>query len=186
MMENLIVQKVIAGKVSEFLYFIETYKDMAFTIAFRITNSREDAEEIVQDSFLKAYKSLDTFRMESKFSTWYYKIVVNIALSVVRARRNVISGIETFHDIEIREVESVYQKLEQSDQKKYIHMALDRLGDEDRLLLTLYYLNENTIDEVATITGLKRENVKMKIHRARNKMYGKLAKVIDLKTNKLL
>jgi RNA polymerase sigma factor (sigma-70 family) len=185
-MENLIVQKVIAGKVSEFLYFIDTYKDMAFTIAYRITNNREDAEEIVQDSFLKAYKSLDKFKMESKFSTWYYKIVVNSSLSAVRARKNFISGTEIFHDTEIGEVDLAYQKLEQSDQKRYINMALDRLGDEDRLLLTLYYLNENTIDEVATITGLKKENIKMKIHRARNKMYRELAKIIDLKTNKLL
>lgn len=86
-MDSLYLQKIIAGDISKFSYFIEKYKDMAFSIAFRIINNREDAEEIVQDSFLKAFKSLKKFRQDSKFSTWFYRIVVNHSLSKLKREK---------------------------------------------------------------------------------------------------
>src|SRR5665647_2348730 len=86
-MENLYLQKVLEGDISKFSYFIEKYKDMAFSIAFRIINNKEDAEEIVQDSFLRAFKSLKKFRFDSKFSTWFYRIVVNNSLSKLKREK---------------------------------------------------------------------------------------------------
>ncbi len=172
-MENLYLQKVLEGDVSKFSYFIEKYKDMAFSIAFRIINNREDAEEIVQDSFLKAFKSLNKFRFDSKFSTWFYRIVVNNSLSKLKREkkdtRNI--DIDKVSDSIIENVESVYRGLIQADQQKFINYALGELCVEDRLLLTLYYLNENSIEEIAEITKISQETLKMKIHRARKKMY---------------
>nr|NQU90044.1 sigma-70 family RNA polymerase sigma factor [Bacteroidota bacterium] len=126
-MENSYLKKVIDGDTSKFSYFIENYKHMAFSIAFRVVNNREDAEEIVQDSFLKAFKSLKKFRQDSKFSTWFYKIVVNCSLSKIKKHKAGVCSIELIDDnnVGIENVESVYKSLTMDDQKKYINIALD-------------------------------------------------------------
>jgi RNA polymerase sigma-70 factor (ECF subfamily) len=187
-MDDLYLKLVLEGNVSKFSYFIEKYKGMAFSIAFRIVDNREDAEEIVQDAFLKAFRSLEKFRRDSKFSTWLYRIVVNSSLSRARSKRPESSSIDAddIADVVVESVESAYRSLDLSDQKKFIQDALKELSVEDRLLLTLYYLNENSIDEVTEITGIVQENVKMKLHRARNKMYKTLNKNLKLEIQSLL
>jgi RNA polymerase sigma factor (sigma-70 family) len=177
-MDDLYLKLVLEGNASKFSYFVDKYKDMAFSIAVRIVDNREDAEEIVQDAFLKAFKSLDKFRKDSKFSTWLYRIVVNTSLSRRRSKKPEPSSIDVDNvaDVVIENVESAYRGLDLTEQKQFIHHAMEELNTEDRLLLTLYYLNENSIDEVTEITGIVQDNVKMKLHRARNKMYSILHK----------
>ena len=172
-MDDLYLKLVLEGNASKYSYFVEKYKGMAFSIAFRIVNNKEDAEEIVQDAFLKAFRSLDKFRKDSKFSTWFYRIVVNSSLSRTRSKRPELSSIDEddIANVVIESVESAYRGLDLSDQKKFIQNALEELSVEDRLLLTLYYLTENSIDEITDITSITQYNVKMKLHRARNKMY---------------
>ena len=178
-MDDLYLKLVLEGNTSKFSYFVEKYKNMAFSIAFRIINNREDAEEIVQDSFLRAFKSLDKFRKDSKFSTWFYRIVVNCSLSRTRNKKleSISTDTDDLADDAIESVETTYRSLALTEQKKFIDNALNELNIEDRLLLTLYYLNENSMDEIEEITGISAENIKMKLHRARNKMY----KVLDKK-----
>jgi RNA polymerase sigma-70 factor, ECF subfamily len=178
-MDDQYLQLVLDGDAAKFAWFVDRYKGMAFSIAYRIVNNREDAEEIVQDAFLKAFRSLGKFRRGSKFSTWFYRIVVNTSLSKVR---NVTMRPDSLDENEIgsalvENVESTYLGLELSEQKAMINEALQELCAEDRLLLTLYYLNENSIEEITEITGIIRENVKMKLHRARNRLY----KVMNVK-----
>ena len=172
-MDSLYINKVLSGEHSAFSYFVDNYKDMAYSIAFRILENKEDAEEIVQDSFLKAYKSLKKFRQDSKFSTWFYKIVVNNALTKAKRRKLILrsNDFSEIENIEIEKIETIYSALSQDDRQKYINFALDKLNIEDRLFLTLYYLNENSIEEIVEITNIKRGNLKMKIHRARQKMF---------------
>jgi len=187
-MDNLYIQKVLNGDYAGFSYFIDQYKDMAYSIAFRIVNNSEDAEEIVQDSFVKAFKSLKKFRQDSKFSTWFYRIVVNGSLSKV-GRRKINLGyinLDNVSDVAIEEIELAYNHLAHSDQQKYIHIALNRLDIEDRLILTLYYLNNNSLEEIAEITEIKIENLKMKLFRARQKMYIILEKELNSETKNLL
>ena len=172
-MEYFYIEQIKAGDTFRFTYFVDTYKDMAFSIAFRILNNTENAEEVVQDAFLKTYRSLHKFRQDAKFSTWLYKIVVNTALT--KAKRNKAWANETaltdIGEIATGQVEEAYRNLARWDRQKIINQALDQLNIEDRLLLTLYYLNENSIEEITEITGVPRENIKMKLHRARKKMY---------------
>jgi len=187
-MDDLYLRLVLEGNVSKFSYFVDKYKGMAFSIAFRIVDNREDAEEIVQDAFLKAFRSLEKFRKDSKFSTWFYRIVVNSSLSRARSKKPELSSIDEgdIADVFVESVESAYRSLELSDQKKFVHLALEELSIEDRLLLTLHYLNENSIDEITEITGIIQENVKMKLYRARNKMYRILNKNLQLEIQSLL
>jgi len=187
-MDNLYIQKVLNGDYTGFSYFVDKYKDMAYSIAFRIVSNSEDAEEIVQDSFVKAFKSLDKFRQDSKFSTWFYRIVVNNSLSRVKRRKTGPGNVdlEKVAEVSTEEIESVYTGLNLSDLQKYLNLALDELNIEDRLILTLYYLNENTVEEIAEITELKKENLKMKIHRARQKMYIEMEKILKSEIQNLL
>ncbi len=187
-MDDLYLQLVLDGETSKYSYFIGKYKGMAFSIAYRIVNNREDAEEVVQDAFLKAFRSLAKFRKGSKFSTWFYRIVVNTSLTKVRST---IPKPESLDDAGMSgdppaEIESAYRSLELSEQKTLVNEALDELSMEDRLLLTLYYLNENSIDEITEITGIAGDNVKMKLHRARNRLHTVLNRKLKTEISSVL
>jgi RNA polymerase sigma factor (sigma-70 family) len=172
-MELFYLKQIIRGEVSHFSYFIEKYKNTAYSLAFRIINNQQDAEEAVQDSFLKAFRSIHKFRNDAKFSTWFYKIVVNTSLSKTRSKKFSENNMDVneIPDIYIENIESVYKNLTTGEQKKFINAALQELATQDSILLTLYYLNECSIEEITDITGINKENVKMKLHRARKKMY---------------
>ncbi|MES2372948.1 MAG: sigma-70 family RNA polymerase sigma factor [Bacteroidota bacterium] len=184
-MELTYIRQIIAGDTERFGYFVDTYKHMAFTIAFRVVNNHEDAEEVVQDAFVKAYISLHNFRQDSKFSTWLYKIVVNTALSKTRRKKLSMSDNETtvIEEIAIEGIENAYTKLAHEEQKKIINAALDEMNMEDSLLLTLFHLQELSLDEITEITGTPKENIKVKLYRARKKMFTILEKHLgtDLK-----
>ncbi len=187
-MELFYIQQIITGDTSKFSYFIDTYKDMAYSIAVRIVNNTEDAEEIVQDAFLKAYNSLSGFRGDSRFSTWFYKIVVNKSLSKARRKLAPFKQLDSGNlpDHLVDNMEEAYGKLTQEERIKYINEGLNKLKMEDALVLTLYYLQENTIAEIAEITSISADNVKMQLHRARKKMYQSISEILKLETKSLL
>ena len=174
-MDDMYLTRVLAGDASKYSYFVEKYKDMAFSIAYRIVGSREDAEEIVQDAFLNAYRALRTFRRDAKFSTWFYRIVVNRALSKVKRKRAAIASIEEeISESSAADVDAAFESLAQAERRAFISAGLDRLSVDDRLILTVYYLSENSIEEIVEITGVSAGNVKMKLHRARKRLYAAL------------
>jgi len=150
---------------------------MAYTIAIKIVKNNEDAEEIAQDSFLKAYNKLDTFQGKSKFSTWLYTIVYRNAISKVRKKKIITSDIDDYvinnyqSDHDFPQIEALKNK----EQKIYVKKIIDKLPEKDALLITLFYLNESKIDEIEKITGLTQTNIKVKLFRARKKLYNELS-----------
>jgi RNA polymerase sigma factor (sigma-70 family) len=179
-LESRRIQQVIDGDAASFSYLVTQYKDLAFAIAIRILQNEQDAEEAVQDAFVQAFRKIKSFRGESRFSTWLYRIVVNHSLTRARKRKRVVP----YADLELAEgqfeaIETSYSRLTSQEQTKYINLALERLAPEDRTLLTLYYLEEQPIGEIAEITGISKENTKMRLHRARGKMYGVLSKIME-------
>lgn len=173
MNENQRVQHVLSGNTSAFAHFVETYQDMALTIAHRICGNVQDAEDIVQESFVKAYRNLHSFRSDSKFSTWLYRIVYNTAVSHTRARMWV-SDRETDLENAAHFAENDLQiRIEDSERKEMVADILQQMPTGDALLLTLYYIDDNPVKEIAKITGLNEPNVKVKLHRAR-KMFKEL------------
>jgi RNA polymerase sigma factor (sigma-70 family) len=184
--ESVYIRQVIEGDIGRFCWFVETYKDMAFSIACRILGNDQDAEEVIQDAFLHAFRSIRSFKGNSKFSTWLYRIVVNGSLNRLKKRKleSSYENIELAQEY-VEDVESCYRQLTEQDQTKFINLALERLRAEDRLILTLYYLNEQSLSEVGEITGIAKENVKMKLHRARARMYGVLSKLLNMDINHL-
>ena len=141
--ESVYIRQIIDGDVARFSWFVETYKDMAFSIACRILGNDQDAEEVVQDAFLQAFRSIRSFKGQSTFSTWLYRIVVNGSLNRLKKKKLERS----YEDVElaqesIADVESCYRQLTMQDQAKFINQALERLRAEDRLILTLQALAE--------------------------------------------
>ena len=182
--ETRYIQQIVDGQPARFAYFVTEYKDLAFSIAIRILENQQDAEEAVQDAFVQAFRRIKDFRGESKFSSWLYRIVMNHSLTRVKKRKRTIlyEEIELAED-RIEEVESSYNGLTKQDQTKYINQALQRMAPEDRIILTLYYLEEQPLSEIAVITGISKDNIKMKLHRARRKMYGILNKLLNIELN---
>jgi len=166
------VNKVLKGDTSAFGYFVDTYQDMAITIAYRVCNNMQDAEDIVQNAFVKAFHNLHTFRQDSKFSTWFYRIVYNTAIS--ETRTSVFST--EFVDYKVGEIESSFSDMdtmgliEEQERAQVISQALEKLPKDENLLLTLFYLEENSVKDIFLITGLSESNIKVKLHRARNRL----------------
>lgn len=178
--DNCYIDKVINGNLSAYSILVDKYKNMAVTLAFKIVRNREDAEEIAQDAFLNAFKSLREFKRNSSFSTWLYRIVYNIAVSRIRKSQIDTISIEDrhFEDYNIENINAALNNLKQEDEKKYIKQALSELTESEELIVTLFYLNESTVKEISDITGLTISNIKIILMRTRKKLLGKLEKIL--------
>ena len=180
-----LIQKIKEGDEPSYTILIERHQNYAFTIALRILQNREDAEEIAHDAFIKAFKSIDKFKGESKFTTWFYRIVVNLAISKRRKKQIPIDDIDeanvshysTFNDL---------GGMNGIDRRFFINKALELLNDEERILLTLYYFKELNMDEIEEVTGIDKGNLKVKIFRARKKMAQKLTGILKSEVHSLL
>ena len=175
----LYIEQVLAGKSSAFSCIVDRHKDKAFNLAFRICGNREEAEEIAQDSFLKAYRSLKGFKMKSSFATWLYRIVYNTAISHVRIKKKGILSLEDFPADATDFIGS--NPSEEEAEKQYrnslVSFALQKINDEERGLISLYYYEEMSTEEISDVTGISKTNIKVKLFRARQKMMEILEKV---------
>ena len=167
------VQSVLAGNTASFAILVERHKELAFNIALKIVRHREDAEEIAQDAFMKAYQSLRSFKGNSKFSTWLYRIVYNAAISHTRKRQHEFTQIDerVMSDTTEDEIIEDLDKVDSDSQAQMVNAAILRLPPDESALVTLFYMEENSIDDISHITGLSVSNVKVKLHRIRKKLY---------------
>ncbi|WP_420385045.1 RNA polymerase sigma factor [Roseivirga sp.] len=186
---ELIIAKVKQGDMVAFNALIDEYKGMAFTLALKMMKNREDAEEVAQDAFVKAYKYINQFEGKSKFSTWLYTIVYNTALTRLKKKKLDMQDIEG-HVIEdssaYAESGSEWRKLQKDERSSYIQQALELLVSEDQIVITLFYLNENSLAEICEITGWELSNVKVRLHRARKRLLAALEKLLDTEVKSLL
>lgn len=175
------LEKAIRGERAGLEYLVDAYQGMAYAVAIRIVHNSEDAEEVVQDSFLKAFQYLDRFKRASKFSTWLYRIVYNTALAKIGTRQlpTTTLGEETEQGVYGEEVDGVWHSLIETDRKKYVEMALDRLSEEDRVIMTLYYMAEKSIGEITEILNMKSSAVKMRLLRGRKQLETLLRQLLN-------
>jgi RNA polymerase sigma-70 factor (ECF subfamily) len=173
------IEQILAGNSNAFSFIVDRHKNKAFNLAFRICGNREEAEEIAQDSFLKAYRSLTSFKMKSSFATWFYRIVYNTSISNVRLKKKGILSLEDFPadatdfiggNTSEDEAESEYRN-------SLINFALQKISEEERGLVSLFYYEEMSTDEISDVTGISKSNIKVKLFRARQKMLETIEKV---------
>ncbi len=174
------IQCVKAGDYSAFSHIVSAYQKMVFNVILRIVNHREDAEDITQEVFVKVFKSLDNFKEESEFSTWLYRIAYNTTLSELRKKKMVVSSFDdNFSKLEDEEVLDEIDNISTEERIQYLEQAIKMLNSEDALIITMFYMNEQSIEQISIITGLTIANIKVKLHRIRKKLAIDINKLIE-------
>ncbi len=162
-----LIGRILDGDTTGYALLVDRYKDLAFTIAYRILGKREDAEEVVQDAFVKAFRNLSSFRQKAKFSTWLYRIIYNTAISRHRQKKLHWQSIE---EIKVPEDAAEFLAEDEVDRHKLLETAMQQMPEEDRILLTLYYVDESSVDDLHSILNISKANVKIKLFRARKRL----------------
>jgi RNA polymerase sigma-70 factor (ECF subfamily) len=173
------IEQVLEGKINAFSYLVDRHKDKAYNLAFRICGNREEAEEIAQDAFIKAYRSLRNFRNKSSFSTWLFRIVYNTSISLVRSRKKGVLAIEEFpaDAVDFLGINRNEEEAVEDYRNSLINFALQKISEDDRGLITLYYYDDLDTEEISKITGISKSGIKVRLFRARKKMADIIAKV---------
>lgn len=168
--ENWYIERVLKGETKYFSYFVDKYKDIVYSISFKVLGNREDAEEMAQESFVKAFKSLNTFKGNAKFSTWLYRITYNNCISEVRKKK--LKYVST-DDVQISDEheEMNFDGIPAENRAKYVKAALEKLPEDEYTLILLYYFEDKSVEEIGEITKMTESNVKVKLFRARKKIY---------------
>jgi RNA polymerase sigma-70 factor (ECF subfamily) len=185
--DQVLIERIRQGDTQSFAPLVEKHKDLVFTIVVRITQNNQDAEEVAQDVFLKAFRKLSSFKGDSKFSTWLYRIAFNEAVSFTRKK-----SLQTVDlNEEITEIEDdnsgVYELmgLDHREQKTLIRNTLEELDEIEGVIITLYYTEDCSVEEISKITGLSASNVKVKLHRTRKKMYKIMDRILKQRVRSL-
>ncbi|MFM9909978.1 MAG: RNA polymerase sigma factor [Chitinophagaceae bacterium] len=172
-----IIGRVLQGELQLYAELVNRYQNFVFTITLRYAHQREDAEEIAQDVFIKAYRNLANFRGDSKFSTWLYTIVNTTCLTFLRKRKLEIHSLDNEKVLEAADtIDSGFRanQIEQKSKFQMLNNAIQLLNADDANLITLFYKAEQSLDEIGKILGIEPNTVKVKLHRARAKLKEKM------------
>ena len=172
-----LIEQTLAGNQSAYADLVKRHQRFVFTLAMRFAKGREDAEEIAQDCFIKAYRSLASFQGQSKFSTWLYSIVYTTAMTFLRKKRVATDSIDdenTFVQVESRESGYDTNNIENKSRSFYLNQAIDQLLPDDATIITLFYKGEQSLEEIAQALGMETNTVKVKLFRARQRLKEKL------------
>ena len=178
------ISQTLNGDVNAFAFLVEKYKHMVFTLAIRIIKNREEAEEISQDVFVKSFQKLSNFKGDSKFSTWLYKIAYNTSLDELRRNKKHVrsENIENINDGDLENVQDALEFLQEEERKKVIKKALLKLDEVQRTILTLFYFEEQSLEEISKVVNLTANNVKVKLYRSRKKLASILEQQLESET----
>ena len=168
--DHIIIRQVLQGNQQAYETLVRRYQDYVFTVILRILKRREVAEEVAQDVFIKAYRTLRSFKGNSKFSTWLYTIAYRSAIDEARKKKYPIDTLDAENSaLQIADTydQSPVVKTQQSSLKNVLEEQIQQLKTEDAAVVTLHYLQEKSVKEVAEITGLSLSNVKVKLYRSR-------------------
>ncbi len=167
------IKRIVEGETELFSVFLDRYGRPLYSLVVQIVGRPEDAEELVQDTFLKAFRGLSGYKGDCRFSTWLYRIAYNVALSFVRKRKHEFLYIEEnmINNVPDEAADAVLGMSDNEERIAELIQAIDRLTPEEKALITLYYYEEKSLEEVAEILGLTLSNAKVRLHRTRKKLY---------------
>ncbi len=170
--DQIYIAKVINGDVNAFAFLVDAYKSMVFSLVFKMTKNREEAEEITQDTFIKAYKNLSKFKGDSKFSTWLYRIAYHASLDAIKKNRNknITSEINEITFNQIKSVDNILLGIERKERAKIMNDCLLKLPEKERSIIWMFYYDELSVKEMMEVTQLSEANIKVKLLRARKKL----------------
>ena len=175
--DNEIISKVLGGDQQAYALLVDRYQRYVFTLTLRFLKTREDAEEVAQDVFIKVYRSLADFRGASKFSTWLYTIVNTTCITFLRKKRLETHSLD--HEKVFEAADSIDSGMranlvEQKSKVAMVNQAIRLLNTDDAEIITLFYKGEQTLDEIATILAIEPNAAKVRLHRARTRLKDKM------------
>ena len=183
--DTYVINSVLNGQTGDYAVLVDRYKDMVFSMVWKIVKSREEAEEVAQDTFLKAYQALPRFKHEARFSTWLFRIAYNTAISRTRKKKITVLAIDE-RMVENYSTDPIRENTHTVDDEQQIELmktTLKTLDKDEQMLISLFYQNEQSVEEISTITGLTESNVKVKLHRIRKKIYARMNSSLTLEPN---
>jgi RNA polymerase sigma-70 factor (ECF subfamily) len=168
-----LIERIRQGDVRRFADLVDRHKDRALTVAVRLLRRREDAEEAVQDAFVRAFRALADFRGDSKFSTWFYRILYNTCMTRIR-RAGEAPGI-SLDDPEAglsmvglaTEADDPLESLDRAETRAIIAEEMSRLPERFRVPVTLFYVNDMSYEEIAEVLDAPVGTVKTNLFRGR-------------------
>lgn len=184
-----LIDQALAGNQSAYADLVKRHQRFVFTLALRFAKNREDAEEITQDCFVKAYRSLALFQRQSKFSTWLYSIVYTTAMSTLRKKRVATSSIDDEENaIQIEDNTASYDtnSAENRSRSYYLNQAIGQLLPDDAAIITLFYQGEQSLEKIAQTLGMEANTVKVKLFRARQRLKEKLERNLKHEVKELI
>jgi RNA polymerase sigma factor (sigma-70 family) len=177
--DNEIISRVLKGEQNAYAELVNRYQAYVFTLVLRMIKSREDAEEVAQDVFIKAYRSLADFRGESKFSTWLYTIANTTSITFLRKKKLDVHSLDNEKVFEVADSKDSGLRANLVEQKSRINMvneAITMLSPDDAEIITLFYKAEQNLEEISNILRLETNTVKVRLHRARTRLKEKMEK----------
>lgn len=170
--DRLLIERIKKKDHTAFRQLIDKYKDDALSLACAILKDQTDAEDVLQDTFIKVYSRIKSFKYQSAFYTWLYRIVVNNCYNALRK-----SGV---NQVELQDYDTSENDLskasDQKDRRFIINAALNLMKVDEALVLRLFYLSELKMEEVVEVTGFTMSKVKVTLHRARKSLANILKK----------
>ena len=170
--DHVLVDQVCKGDLDAFRILVERHQRYAYQIAFRILRSHPDAEDVSQEAFMKIYENMKNFRREAKFSTYLYRIVVNLSLNVLRKKRR-----EKANETSPVNREEGYgngmaedPKIDLIDIRDHLQRAIQQLSRKQQAVLVLRHFEGMSTREVSKILNCSEGTVKQQLHRAMLKL----------------
>jgi len=184
-----LIEQTLAGNQAAYAELVKRHQRFVFTLAMRFSKSREDAEEIAQDCFIKAYRSLASFQKQSKFSTWLYSIVYTTAMTYLRKKRVDTDSIDdenTYIQLENHSSGLNNNMAENKSRSYYLNEAIGQLLPDDAAIISLFYMGEQSLEEIGQTLGMESNTVKVKLFRARQRLKEKLEKNLKGEVKELI
>ncbi len=184
-----LINSILAGNTSNYAVLVSRHQRFVFTLALRFAKNREDAEEIAQDCFIKAYKALGTFKQTSKFSTWLYTITYTTAMTYLRKKKLNSTSIDDEAQVfELANTNQAFEAntVERKSSYKYLNDAIAMLLPDDAAIITLFYKAEQSLEEIGAALAMDPNTVKVKLHRARHRLKDKLQFLLKDETKELI
>jgi RNA polymerase sigma-70 factor (ECF subfamily) len=173
-MDAIYVKKVLDGDVDAFRYFVMHHQQTAFGIALSMVKNESDAKDIVQNSFIQAFESLESFRQEAQFSSWLGRIVINNCLRFLEKRKTVILEPGEFENHQGIEYNEALRSLKKQELQNILKKALRRIPPKEALAVQLFYLEQMSVKEIEETTGFTHSHVKVLLHRGRKCLHAQL------------
>ncbi|MFD0940406.1 RNA polymerase sigma factor [Pedobacter boryungensis] len=184
-----LITAVLNGNTADYAVLVKRHQRFVFTLALRFAKNREDAEEVAQDVFVKAYRALGTFKQTSKFSTWLYTITYTTAMTFLRKKRldtQSINDDENVLQIANSGTDFDANIVEKKSNYAYLNQAIDLLLPDDAAIITLFYKGEQSLEEIGEALSMEPNTVKVKLHRARQRLKDKLQYLLKDEVKELI